>query len=143
VSPNFISILSASPKTVDGPNFVSGLTSKVISAQDGGVVTNGRITLEIPPFALSEDTEITIEMLDDGTLCVELGPHGTQFNRPVVMLTDLAGTTAEYGAENSTPLWFNEKGSYWEKIHKYDTGDSNVAGALLEHFSRYAETVGG
>jgi len=49
VSPNFISILSASPKTVDGPNFVSGLTSKVISAQDGGVVTNGRITLEIPP----------------------------------------------------------------------------------------------
>ena len=83
VSPNFVRILSTSPKNVDEPNLVSGFTSRVISAEDGGVVTNGRITLEFPPFALSEDTEITIEMLDDGTLGVELGPHGIQFNRPV------------------------------------------------------------
>ena len=137
VNPNFVRILSTSDKFVDGPNLVSGLTSKVISAHDGGVVTNGRVTLEFPPFALSEDTEITIEMLDDGTLGVELGPHGIQFNRAVTMTMDLRGTSAEGQASEARTLWWNEQQGWFEKIEKIGSTDSNSLSSQLEHFSKY------
>ncbi len=56
VSPNFVRILSTSDKSVETPSLVTGVTSQVISAEDGGVISNGWVTLEFPPYALSEDT---------------------------------------------------------------------------------------
>jgi hypothetical protein len=143
VSPNFVRILSTSEKSVDQPNLVSGLTSKVISAKDGGVVTNGRVTLEFPPDALSEDTEITIQMTKPGTLEVELGPHGLTFNEPVTMKMSLRGTTAEGRSAESNTLWWNENQYWWEKVADFPTDDPNTSGALLEHFSKFAEDIKG
>ena len=39
VSPNFVRILSTSDKSGDQLHLVSGLTSKVISAENGGVIS--------------------------------------------------------------------------------------------------------
>jgi hypothetical protein len=115
----------------------------MISATEGGVISNGRVTLEFPPYALDEDTEISIEMETDGTLGVELGPHGIQFNRPVTMKMDLTGTTAEGLAEASGTLWFNEDQGWWETMPKAETSDPNALTATLEHFSKYQGNVTG
>ena len=137
VSPNFVRILSTSDKSGDQLHLVSGLTSKVISAENGGVISNGRVTLEFPPFALSKDTEITIEMLNDGTLGAELGPHGIQFNRPVTMTMDLEGTNAEGNSDAVDTFWWNSDDNWYEKVPKVDSGTPNATSATLQHFSKY------
>jgi len=114
----------------------------MISADMGGVINSGRITLVFPPHALSEDTEITIEMLNDGTLGVELGPHGIQFNRLVTLEMNLVGTTAEGEGDASSTLWFNEDQGWWEAMPHLN-GDENRLKTKLEHFSRYSSQVGG
>jgi hypothetical protein len=142
LSPNFVRILSTSDKSIDQLHLVSGSASKLILAKDGGVISNGRVTLEFPPFALSEDTEITIDMLGDDILGVELSPHGIQFNRPVTMTMDLQGTSAEGVAEVNT-LWFNEDKGWWETVQEVEISDPNLVGAVLYHFSKYAEDIAG
>jgi hypothetical protein len=142
-SPDFIRILSTSSKGVQSVSLTAGFTSKLIPAKEGGVVSNGRVTLEFPPYALDEDTEITIDLATDGTLGVELGPHGIYFNRPVIMTMDLTGTTAEGQADVSSTLWFSEEQCSWEKINKVDSKSPDALSASLEHFSKFAGSLGG
>jgi len=139
-SPNFIRILSTS-KGAEDIQLVAGV-SKMISAEQGGVVSNGRVTLEFPPYALGEDTEITIEWLDDGTLGVELGPHGIKFDRPVVMIMDLRETTAEGKGQSARTIWWNENENWWEKIPKSESNENEIR-TELEHFSKYSSELGG
>ena len=141
-SPNFIRILSASDKDVQGPSLADSYTSIVISAEEGGIITNGRVTLEFPPQALSEDTEITIEMATDGTLGVELGPHGIQFNKPVIMEMDLTNTTGEGLGNTSSTFWFNEGQGWWEEMPQL-YGNEDELKAELKHFSSYEAGVAG
>jgi hypothetical protein len=143
VSPDFVRILSTSQRSVEGPRQASSPSLEMISAQNGGVVTNGHVTLEFPPFALGEDTEISIEMLDDEAVIFELGPHGLQFNRPVTMIVDLHGTSAEDLSDISTTLWYNEEKDWWERIDAVDMTDPNLVAGSLLHFSRYAATING
>jgi hypothetical protein len=138
-----VRILSTSDKSIDELNLVSGTTSKVISAENGGVITSGRFTLEFPPFALSEDTEITIDMLNDGTLGAELGPHGIQFNRPVTMTMELQDTSAEGNSESVDTLWWNSVENWYETMPKVDSETPNKLSATLNHFSHYKAAVGG
>lgn len=142
-NPNFVRILSASSKGDTDPILRASAVSTVISAENGGTISNGRVTLEFPAGALDEDTQITIEMVGDGTLGVELGPHGTVFNKPVVMTVDLSGTTAEGRAYESTTLWMNPEMDRWERVEKVDSEDNNAGRSLLRHFSRYNQDVGG
>ncbi|MCK5618012.1 MAG: hypothetical protein KAJ17_01365 [Candidatus Krumholzibacteria bacterium] len=142
-SPNFIRILSTSSKGVQEMSLTADVASKMISARDGGVISNGRVTLEFPPHALDKDTQITIEMESDGTLGVELGPHGIQFNRPVTMRMDLKGTTAEDQGETSVTLWFNEDEGWWERMPKVESENFNSVSASLRHFSRYNAGLNG
>jgi hypothetical protein len=122
---------------------VEGATSMTISARDGGVISNGRVTLEFPPFALSEDTEITIEMLTDGTLGADFGPHGIQFNRPVTLTMDLSDTSAEGNPELVDTFWWDSSNLWYEKMQKVDTETQNTMSATLLHFSHYKAGVGG
>ncbi len=135
-SPNFVRILSASDKNVDGPSLAAGPAVTMISAETGGTITSGRFTLVFPPNALSEDTEISIEMINDGTLGVELGPHGIQFNQPVTLEMDLIGTTAEGEGDTSSTLWFNEDQGWWEAMPHLN-GNEDKLKTKLEHFSKY------
>ena len=140
-SPNFISILSASDKDVQSPSLAQGPAVMMISAAEGGVISSGLITLTFPPNALSEDTEITIEMMRDGSLGVELGPHGIQFNQPVTLEMDLIGTTGEGMGETSSTLWFNEDEGWWEEMPHLN-GNENKLKTNLEHFSKYHAVLG-
>jgi hypothetical protein len=82
-------------------------------------------------------------METDGTLGVELDPHGIQFNRPVTMTVDLQGTSAEGQSESSTTLWFNEDQGWWEAMPRIETYNPNDLSTTLEHFSHYGSSVGG
>ena len=134
-SPNFIRVLSTSK---DSPelSLVPG-AEKIISADEGGRVVCGPFKLEIPANALDQDTEITIDIIRDGTLSVELGPHGIQFNVPVVLSMDLEGTNAEGMADQSSTVWYNEDTDTYELMQKLLSDDDNVIYSELNHFSKY------
>ncbi len=140
-SPNFIRILSTSSKGVQDLSLSATVASKMITAENGGVISNGRVTLVFPPNALDEDTEITVEMDTDGTLGVELKPHGIQFSHPVIMTMDLVGTTAEGRGGTSAILWFNETQEWWEVIHKVQSHNNEIV-TKLNHFSKYKGDMG-
>jgi hypothetical protein len=113
----------------------------MISAREGGTITNGRITLSFPAGALDQDTEITMEALGDGTLGAEFGPHGTVFNKPVVMSMDLRGTNAEGRSDVTSVLYENEERGRFEEIEGAASDDSDTSRALLRHFSKYRGKV--
>jgi len=142
-SPNFVRILSTSSHGGHEPMMASGPMSQMVSAADGGTVTNGRFTLEIPAGALSNDTEITMEMLQGGTLGVELGPHGLTFNTPVTLSMDLHGTTGQGMAATVVTYYDNESSGQHEPMPMAAPADENTTRAMLSHFSRYRDGVGG
>jgi hypothetical protein len=139
--PDAIVILS----TPKNPNALqtSSSASSFVSAANGGVVFNDFVMLEFPAGALLEDTEITINMPEDGKLIVEFGPHGITFNKPVVMTFDLSRTNANGMSDRTETLWFNEEGGWWEPIEKAKSDDKNKSNSILWHFSQYKGTLGG
>lgn len=135
-SPNFVRILSTS-KGESQAQRAPGTVSQMVSAQNGGTVTNGRVTLKFPPNALSQDTEITITLDTDGTLGAEFGPHGIQFNRAVTMSMDLRGTDMEGRADETVTLYNNEDLGQWELVDEAPSSNLNFDKAYLYHFSGY------
>lgn len=138
--PDPITILST-PKNLSGPQ-TSSAVSQVVSAAEGGVVFNDYVMLEFPPGALSEDTEISIGMPEDGKLMVEFGPHGIQFLKPVIMTFDLTWTNANGMSDHAQTVWYNEEGGWWELIEKASSDDENKSKAVLWHFSKYSGKLG-
>ncbi|MDD3642472.1 MAG: hypothetical protein PHQ19_03305, partial [Candidatus Krumholzibacteria bacterium] len=61
-NPSFARVLTTSEGSSERDMILSTSTSvsMVVSAETGGTVTNGYVSLYFPPGALSEDTEITI-----------------------------------------------------------------------------------
>jgi hypothetical protein len=141
MSPDFVRILPTS-KGASSPSFTAS-ASAIVSAQFGGTVSNGRVTLEFPAGALDQDTEISIEMLNDGTLGVELSPHGTLFNKPVTMSMDLRGTTAEGRSDMTAVYYWNDSTGEYEVQEKISSDDENLDKSLLHHFSRFHDGMGG
>lgn len=138
-SPNFIRVLSTS-KGVPEISMASA-AEQVVSAEEGGTLHCGSFTLDIPAGALDQDTEITMDVINDGTLSVELGPHGIQFNVPVVLSMELTGTNAEGMADQSSTLWHNEDEDRYERMQKLSSNDPNVIYSNLTHFSKYKGDV--
>lgn len=141
-SPNFVRILSTSKGANDAPQ-PAAFVSQTISAAHGGAITNGRITLYFPAGALDQDTEITMEMFTDGTLGAEFGPHGIEFNKPVVMSMDLTGTSAEGLADITSVLYDNEELGRFERMERTPSGDASLVSSLLNHFCKYSGNVDG
>lgn len=73
-----------------------GLGSDAIIGPEGGVVLSedGRLSLEVPEGALSEPTEVSIELLPceaDGLAdCYSVGGEAEQFSRPVTVVYEAA-----------------------------------------------------
>ncbi len=107
----------------------------LVSAEEGGIVTNGYYTLYFPPGALDEDTVITIDMPRFPEAVVELGPHGIQFNVPVTL--SLSHDMVDSDADGYIVYWFNEDTGLWENIGGETVGNSTIVD--LEHFSRYGD----
>lgn len=109
----------------------------MVSAEWGGKITNGRVTLEFPPGALDDDTYITMEMVDKSNLVVEFGPHGIKFNKPVTMSLKLKDTALEACAERAVIKWLNPDTNALEDVKNLPPENLKEARALLEHFSKY------
>lgn len=124
---------------VQGASFAKA-GSAFIRADEGGVISWGRFSLDIPAGALSEDTEISISRPMPNLVMCELEPHGIQFNKPVTLQIDYNGTPA---AENDTGeptlgvYWFNEDTGQWVFVGKELDTAGNKMEANLEHFSGY------
>ena len=138
-NPDFVRLLPTSEKVSDLEIEATMVATKVVSAAEGGVVSNGYFSLYFPPGALEEDTEITIEMPRYPDAVVRLGPHGIQFKKEVTLSLPLGVVETE--AESIGVLWLNEDTGLWEEISSY-TVDATVK-ANLEHFSEYGEYPNG
>ncbi len=139
-NPVFVQVLSTSAGSSGRDIVMSSSTSvsMVISAEMGGTVTNGYVSLYFPPGALSEDTEITIDMPRYPEAMVELGPHGIEFNKNVTMTMPLAKLDSD--AASYRTLWNDENAGIWE-----DVGgkiENNAVVTELQHFSDYGYLPG-
>jgi hypothetical protein len=114
----------------------------LISAEFGGTITNGRVALEFPAGALSEDTYITMQLVDETNLIVEFGPHGLVFNELVTFTWRLEGTDREGLAESTVIKWRNPYTELLEDIYNLPPEGSNTVKGLLEHFSNYEAIQG-
>jgi hypothetical protein len=128
-NPQFVRVIPTSK----GSDAEGSSAATMISAAEGGVVTNGIFSIYFPPGALDTDTEISIEMPDYPYAVVRLGPHGIKFNKEVTLSIPVDIIEPE---ANCNVLWYNEDSGYWE-----DIGGSTEDGAYktgLKHFSDYA-----
>jgi len=131
-SPNFLLLLPASK---DSDIDLSMVATQVVSAAEGGTVSNGYFSLYCPPGALVEDTEITIEMPRYPEAVVRLGPHGIQFLKEVTLSLPLGVVETE--ESDYTVVWFNEETGLWEDIGGY-VEDGSIKADLV-HFSEYGD----
>lgn len=142
LSPNFVQIFPG-PNGEPDPYLQHGSrqnnsSSEVISAQFGGSLSNGRVTLMFPPGALDQDTEITLIMDDNGLFVTDLSPSPLQFNVPVTMTFELDGTSAEGKSANTYIAWFNEAKGNWEIIDNLPPPNADKIRALVDHFSKFS-----
>ena len=136
-NPVFVLVLSASEGSSGRDMLESSSTSvsMVISAEMGGTVTNGYVSLYFPPGALNEDTEITIDMPRYPEAMVELGPHGIEFNKNVTMTMPLAKLDSD--ASSYRTLWNNEEIGLWIDVGGRVENSTIVTD--LSHFSEYGQ----
>jgi hypothetical protein len=132
-NPSFAMLLSASKES--DAIMRSSVASGVISADKGGVVSNGYFSLSFAPGAVEKDTEISIEMPEFPKAMVRLGPHGIQFKAEVILSLPLSVVASADGEHNI--VWHNEAIGLWENIGSYMDGD--CVKAKLEHFSEYGD----
>jgi hypothetical protein len=133
-NPAFATLLPA-PKGSDAA-MRSAVASAMISAKDGGMVSNGYYSVYFAPGALKEDTEISIEMPEFPKAIVRLSPHGIQFDAPVILSLDLGKAAA--GSSEMDVLWLNDGTGLWESIGGYV--EDGALKAELKHFSEYGDT---
>jgi len=143
---------------------VALLLEEFISASEGGNISSsdGRITVEIPGGALSEDTEITVremeeeEWSDDIKTLGPLGhvyslePDGLEFTQPVKLTLrleteDLAGLDLEDGYPVFLPCTTTADGE-WELLLNPSSEVDMNAGAVTvsgesSHFSNFTVVV--
>jgi len=134
-NPMFARVLTTSEGSSERDMVLSTSTSisMVVSAETGGTVTNGYVSLYFPPGALTEDTEITIDMPRFPEAMVELGPHGIVFNKDVSLIMPL--DRIDSNATAFRVLWYNEDLGRWVGIGEDIDGGSVVS--KLQHFSDY------
>jgi hypothetical protein len=130
-NPEFATLLSASK--VSDSAMRSALASAMVSAKDGGVVSNGFYSVYFAPGALEKDTEISIEMPEFPKAVVRLSPHGIQFNAPVVLTLSVDMISAP--ASDYRVLWLNEVTGLWENVG--GCIENGAVKANLLHFSEY------
>ena len=130
-NPNFATLLSTSKGSEAALR--SSVASAVISAEKGGLVSNGYYSVHFAPGALEMDTEISIEMPEFPKAIVRLSPHGIQFKAPVIL--SLALEKAAEKSHQWNVLWLNDGTGLWESIGGYV--EDGALKTRLEHFSDY------
>jgi len=83
-------------------------TSQIVTPEQGGTVQAGNVTLEVPPGALDEPVEITVEPTTSDDLPgpipdnyrfvggAKLGPDGTRFALPATLIVELEQSETDH-----------------------------------------------
>lgn len=124
------------------------LSATAIIGQDGGVVTVGNVSLEIPAGALDAETEITVTVPEGQWVQAHFAPHGLTFARPAELSFDIRGTVAEH----NPVVRLNLRGVYFEDdlqrglVIPREIVPLEVRGDLItltiQHFSGYTPAGG-
>ncbi len=125
-----------------------GETVKTTIGEDGGTVASadGAIEIIVPPGALAEDVEISVETVEPGDLpnaegrvgdVYDLKPDGQQFLRSVAISISADQPAAGQKVFVST---LNESAGEWVEVGSL-FGDGRVV-AMVDHFSTYTSQAG-
>jgi len=129
------------------PGAVSGsgqTTSVEISAAEGGEVTIGDASLEIPGGALADDTTITVETaapsssLPDSAslkgLVYDFGPDGTEFTTAATLTLPSVGDPGE--GKVAVIAWLDEEAGAWQDLATTVASDGSLS-AEITHFTKF------
>lgn len=131
----------------------------LIDAARGGTVASddGRLTLEIPPGALTEDTEISATLvspdeapqalreLSEGGPAYRLEPDGLEFSEPVTVSLEVEDGLSEEGEVTAHLLFSFSEGGEPQPLTDTETVASLADGTVavrgkLDHFSWITKT---
>jgi hypothetical protein len=144
---NYTGGLSGDLVVVPAPSATGPLNGSVkISRDQGGTVTVGRFTLQIPPRALTQDATIGISVPDQGTLRCNLSitpESANAFLLPVILSSDYTGGNV-VDPNSLIEVWFDTAAGVWREVpgSAVDAANSKVT-APLRHFSSYGVAAGG
>jgi hypothetical protein len=110
--------------------------SKVIDKTEGGFIRNDGIRLVFEPYALEDNTEITIikHPADGDKVLFELLPHGIEFRKGVDLTVNLRDCDIRPD-EVGTIYWWDPERETWVDL-KASWCYPNAT-VKLDHFSRY------
>ena len=123
----------------------SASSSSTIDGLRGGIVSNGRFQLLIPPGAIAGRATVTITVPDPTVLRCELSispPELNGFLVPVQLVADYSGTLGP-GPGSPAPsdpalLWFDELNQRWVRMPGSAVSSwNNTISTPLPHFSDY------
>jgi len=115
-----------------GKSVPPGLHAGQWIGAEGGSLSMGAYSLEIPANALLESTFIEMEQVAAGSWPVELSPHGIQFQIPVTLSMNAQG---QPDVESLGIHWWNPQAQSWER--QVSSVENGVVSTQLAHFSRY------
>lgn len=121
------------------------MSAKFIFPMLGGVVEHGKFAVVVPPLALDHVALYTVQPVVGVEATVELGPHGSEFDVPVVISINLQGTSIARGIGRAADVdgdginlyWWNEATSAWENVGGVYNPVTKTLTAPLDHFSTY------
>lgn len=122
------------------------ITSENIQASTGGTVEKGDAQVEIPAYALAQDTTITMQVTTaaapTGFTAVssvyEIGPSGTSFNIPSTITLPYNESALPAGVGEENLAIYRQSGAGWEKIGGTVNTFANTVTAQISQLSKYA-----
>jgi hypothetical protein len=118
-------------------NCLGTTKSKKLKHDKGGKIKHCGHKLEFPPYALSQDAIMSIEILPTSTIDVNFGPDGS-FDIPVTVTicykdADLTGIDEE----DLTIAWYDEISGQWVDIGGTVDTKKQTVSAETDHFTQY------
>jgi len=117
------------------------LVNKEIGPDGGMIVSDdGRLTLIVPPEALTKATEISIQpaecLIPNGNKAYQFGPSGTRFQKPVQIIFQYPDEEAETCPPELKFMALQDHNGKWEYMN-YDDWDSTSRSlkGMISHFS--------
>ena len=109
---------------------------------------NVNVSLNVPSGALSEDKKLSMninDLLETKYAVLQFGPHGTEFNTPVLLDFEVNGLDLSSWDSNRIPklMYYNPDLNMWEEMNSEEIKIDVEQGTLkcingeLPHFSRF------
>ena len=136
-----IALLACHTDPTDPTLGADGASADIVAA-DGGTLSLGVSSLEVPPGALAEDTTLTVALVDvDGLTdagsvvgqAFDYGPDGLQFLSPATLVVD---ADAPADGQALVLSWYDEQAGAWVDLPT--TFEGGAASAPVEHFTTFA-----